>query len=401
MGLLRGTFGGTSLASQASVIARTVRARRLFPSTPRRQSIASLAINVEQATQHPTSIAAGLPSLLFKNGEIGAWFDPSDFSTMWQDANQTIPVTGLGQPVGFIFDKSGSGNHATQGVAASRPTVEARKNILLGTESLATQDMFIPASASHTLSFLGTGTVTLSGASTDGPLVGVSDTDRVSLTFTPTVGTLTLTVTGLVTDAQLELGADATIYQRVTTDSDYEDIGLARYLRFDGVDDFVFTRSIAANKATSAFVGAFFRFTNISGGLTRQLLWQTGFDQFMAFFNFMGSANIVGASSFGSTGGSSASATVVAPTKDIFVSTRNTDVSFVRLRKNGIDVAQSLASVGAQTSVVLFPLYLGSWPGGAFRFQGNIYQFAFADSLYGNETVEIVERYFFEKNADP
>lgn len=63
-------------------------------------------------------------SSLFSNGEQGAWYDPSDLSTMYQDAAGTIPVTGVGQPVGRILDKSGRGNHATQTTTASRPTLQ-------------------------------------------------------------------------------------------------------------------------------------------------------------------------------------------------------------------------------------------------------------------------------------
>lgn len=64
------------------------------------------------------------PSALFAAGEQGVWFDPSDFSSMFQDSAGTIPVTAAGQPVGKINDKSGRGNHATQATAASRPTLQ-------------------------------------------------------------------------------------------------------------------------------------------------------------------------------------------------------------------------------------------------------------------------------------
>lgn len=50
------------------------------------------------------------PSDLFANGEEGLWYDPSDQRTMFQDAEGTIPVTGVGQPVKLIMDKSGNGN---------------------------------------------------------------------------------------------------------------------------------------------------------------------------------------------------------------------------------------------------------------------------------------------------
>lgn len=61
---------------------------------------------------------------MFGSGEQGAWYDPSDLSTMYQDAAGTIPVTAVGQPVGKILDKSGRGNHATQGTTTRRPTLQ-------------------------------------------------------------------------------------------------------------------------------------------------------------------------------------------------------------------------------------------------------------------------------------
>lgn len=63
------------------------------------------------------------PQQLFSNGEQGVWYDPSDFSTMFQDVAGTTPVTAVGQSVALIRDKSGNGNHATQSVLASMPTL--------------------------------------------------------------------------------------------------------------------------------------------------------------------------------------------------------------------------------------------------------------------------------------
>lgn len=130
------------------------------------------------------------------------------------------------------------GNHATQSITASRPTLSARKNILLATESLATQSVTTLA-AQYTLSSTGTGSVTLSGTAT-GTLTG-NGTNRVSLTFTPTAGKLTLTVSGSVTKAQLELSAVARPYQRVTTATDYDtdERYFKKYLRTDAVDDYL------------------------------------------------------------------------------------------------------------------------------------------------------------------
>ncbi len=43
---------------------------------------------------------------LFASGEQGFAYDPNDLSTMFQDAAGTIPVTGAGQAVGLMLDKS-------------------------------------------------------------------------------------------------------------------------------------------------------------------------------------------------------------------------------------------------------------------------------------------------------
>ena len=64
------------------------------------------------------------PLSLFAAGEQGVWYDPSDLSTLFQDAAGTTPVTAAGQPVGRMLDKSGRGNHATQSTAINRPTLQ-------------------------------------------------------------------------------------------------------------------------------------------------------------------------------------------------------------------------------------------------------------------------------------
>ena len=61
----------------------------------------------------------GTPGVYYE----GAWYDPSDLTTVWQDAAGTTPAT-AGDPVGRIDDKSGNGNHATQSTATARPTLQ-------------------------------------------------------------------------------------------------------------------------------------------------------------------------------------------------------------------------------------------------------------------------------------
>ena len=93
---------------------------------------------------------------------------------------------------------------------------EQSTNTLLNSATLSTQSVTTTAVAT-TLSFYGTGAITLSGSSTAGPLTGTGANKRVQLIFTPTAGTLTLTVTGTVTNAQLEAHGFPTSYIPTTS----------------------------------------------------------------------------------------------------------------------------------------------------------------------------------------
>lgn len=135
-------------------------------------------------------MASGLDSrITFTRASAGSYFDGAG---ALQSAATDVPR----------FDYDASGNPLGLLVEASRT------NLLLNNATLSTQSVTVAASQ-YTLSFYGTGTVTLSGVSTAGPLVGTGAANRVPLTFTPTAGSLTCTVSGTVTNAQLELGAFA------------------------------------------------------------------------------------------------------------------------------------------------------------------------------------------------
>jgi len=137
----------------------------------------------------------------------------------------TLPpgVTFTRTSVGTYFDSAGTLQTATANTPrwdydpvtlALRGLLieEQRTNLLLNSATLGTQTVTVTAVA-YTLSFYGTGSITLSGVSTAGPLTGTGAFPRrVSLNFTPTAGSLTLTVTGTVQNAQLEAGGFCTSY---------------------------------------------------------------------------------------------------------------------------------------------------------------------------------------------
>jgi hypothetical protein len=150
------------------------------------------------------SRAAPSLSLNFLSGSLDSriFFTRASTGTYFDSAG-VLQTAAINTPR-FDYDPS---TLAAQGLLIE----EARTNLVLNSATLITQNVTVTAVA-HTLSFYGTGTVALSGAFT-GLLVGSGAfPTRSTLTFTPAAGTLTLTVTGTVTQAQLEVGAFATSY---------------------------------------------------------------------------------------------------------------------------------------------------------------------------------------------
>ena len=107
-----------------------------------------------------------------------------------------------------------------------------------------------------TLSIFGTGSVTLSGTGS-GTLAGTGASNRVSLTFTPTAGSCTFTVTGSVTSAMLEVGSAASAHAATTSAPASNGVG-SWWLDFDGVDDRLVTSTVSMTGQNAMFFTAGF-----------------------------------------------------------------------------------------------------------------------------------------------
>jgi hypothetical protein len=189
------------------------------------------------------------PASLFAAGEQGAWYDPSDFTTMFQDSAGTTPVTAVEQPVGRILDKSGRGNHATQSTSASRPVLSARVNLLLQSQNYTSTWILTATTVTSTNNAdpIGGSTATLltEGISTSGPIVSQDitavantihtfsvpikrgDTDWVRTTITNTGASNFLRVWfNLATGA---LGSTNTLGTVANTSSSITDLGSGWY----------------------------------------------------------------------------------------------------------------------------------------------------------------------------
>lgn len=73
----------------------------------------------------PQDYAFNLRRELFGQGQQGVLFVPKPVvlgeQSLYQDSAATVPVTADGDPVGWMRDQSGNGNHATQSTSADRP----------------------------------------------------------------------------------------------------------------------------------------------------------------------------------------------------------------------------------------------------------------------------------------
>ena len=148
-----------------------------------------------------------------------------------------------------------------------------RTNLVFPSNIATTQTRTVTAQA-YTLSFYGTGSVTLSGVAT-GTLVGTGANNRVTLTFTPTAGSLTLTVSGSVTNWQLEVGSDATSLIPTTTSAVTRN---ADVIRKTGASTLIGqTEGTVLIKGTQTARGVIFRLINSTSTKNSISIFSTGF----------------------------------------------------------------------------------------------------------------------------
>lgn len=385
-------------------------------------------------------------SSLFSAGEQGVWYDPSDLSTLFQDAAGTVPVTAVGQPVGKILDKSGRGNHATQSTTTSRPVLSARVNLLTKTEQFddavwsffnvsggatrsgnsftfganaidRVQQIYTTVPGSNFV-----GSVTLSGSGTirlflfDGSGATRGDL-TVSLSSTPTRYQVTANLTGgslglgiynnaagvagatfVVHDAQVESGTSATTYQRVTSAMDYDTVGFPMYLRFDGVDDYLVTNSIdftatdkmtvmaGVRKLSDAATGILFELSadrNTNNG-TVSLMSASGRDNQYLF----GSRGTV-------DGAFAAVSSITYPTIQTAVLTGIGNISGDQclLRVNGSTAATAGAFDQGTGNYGNYPLYIGRRGGTSYPFNGQLYGLVIRGALSSTGEIQGSESY--------
>ena len=127
---------------------------------------------------------------------VTTWKDYANPYTV--DGNGVVTDSGVRTPLPATYLKAGVLSHP------------AGTNLISNSIAPATQSVTVTA-VSHTLKIQGNGTATLSGVGS-GSVTGTSATDIQTLVFTPTAGSLTITLTGSITAMQLITGADVGMF---------------------------------------------------------------------------------------------------------------------------------------------------------------------------------------------
>ena len=151
---------------------------------------------------------------------------------------------------------------------------ESRTNLLLNSlidgTNLGTQVVTVTAVA-HTLSFYGSGTVTISGTHSATVNGSVAYPTRTTYTFTPTAGALTLTVSGTVQFANLEAGAFSTSFIPTDATTKTRNIDVAKLTGtnftswFDATQGTLYAEGTVVNSITGTNARIFASLCNAGG----------------------------------------------------------------------------------------------------------------------------------------
>ena len=397
------------------------------------------------------------PAALFTTGVNGAWYDPSDFSTLFQDAAGTVPVTAVGQPVGLMKDKSGRGNHAfnPSGNSANFPVLSARYNLLTKTEdfsgavwfrtagasatansiTLASAGDFVysattvtfPAGAAYTWSvqvnssqrLITFGGATPAGTDTYSQVYMGGGVYRQMLTraFTASGTASIQTMLGAnqpagsgtfnVSQADLRVANDALnqpTYQRVNTATDYDTVGFKPYLSFNGVNQGLQTNNIDFTYGDKMFVSAGVRkLSDAATGMLVELGAIAPSGRFYIAAPYPASS-VYGFNAKGTTDAEYAATGYSAPVTNILSSSyslQGTLAQNIIPRVNGVSPVLSITAAGPAGggNYGNYPLYIGARGGSSLWFNGRLYGLVVAGKAASANEIASTEAYLNQKTG--
>lgn len=345
----------------------------------------------------------------------GVWYDPSDLSTLFQDAAGTIPVTAAGQPVGLILDKSkgpalgpeiinsldirvapwtalgssaiSANSFSTAGAGGFYYPLSPYKSYVITVDCQSSA-----AFAYYLYKIAGAATLVYSN---NGKFL-LSTTDATALYIRNlSAGTLTINTLS-VRELPGNHATQTTAGYKPLLQSEN---GL-NYLSFDGIDDFLVTGNIDFSSTDKIAVAAGVRKNVDLAAIVCEL--STSANTYPGSFYLSsadGGLGIFGYKSLGTIG-------VLASTPEAYPgpmpkvvggrSVISGDVCFVRV--NSADVGQSALNQGTG-NYGNYPLYIGRRGGTSAPFNGRLYGLAICGGLDDIYKLKKIEQYLAKKTG--
>jgi hypothetical protein len=175
------------------------------------------------------------PLSLFSSGEPGAWYDPSDLTTLYQDAAGTTPVTAVEQPVGLMLDKrTGSTTLGTE---------------LVSNNTFDTDTVWTKGAGWSIGSGVATKTAGTASSLSQAISLTAGKTYRIVYTITRSAGTITLRFTGGTTVSATSKGTSGTYVDYLTALTGNTTLDFNTTSTFAGTVDDVYVKEVTGNDA--------------------------------------------------------------------------------------------------------------------------------------------------------
>jgi hypothetical protein len=186
---------------------------------------------------------------------------------------------------------------------------------------------------------------------------------------------ITSGATSLVWGAQLETGSTATAYQKVTTQYDVTEAGVASvsYLAFDGVDDFMVTPTITPGIDKAQIFAGLRKLSDAAAGAVAELGIGTDNGRFGLFAPVSSATANYAFSSRGTiTATPTSPSSFASPITSVLTGVGDISGDVARLRINGTQVAEALTDQGTG-NYLAYPLYIGRRGGTTLPLNGQLY----------------------------
>lgn len=357
------------------------------------------------------------PASLFAAGENGAWYDPSDLSTLYQDAAGTIPVTADGQPVGLALDKrlglALGPERVTNGTFDTDLTGWLTGPNIVATHVGGAASVTRTGAVTTTAAFYQdvpvtpgkTYKITLSASGNDIARLISNTSPAITALNEARVGEFQYIVTATSINIRLsfwtfdggtviidnvsvrEIQGNHATQTTSTSRPTYQTDGTLHWLTFDGVDDWLVTPTITPG-ANIAQVMNGMRVTGTGLGIVAELGNDTTSGDIRTYVTGVANTFVAGLRGSSGTGGQATSARTPPYSAVFFANIDGNGLSIndqILLRTNGAD--DEGATFGGYPGVVSAfstnPIYIGRRTGTTFPLNGRIYGLIvrFGDSL--------------------